>query len=84
MRHRKMIQMDFICLYGLTKIWTCYGTQQEGEVLHVYLDHESQHHLISCMKMVAVSGYASGYATDMNQDMNQDMHQDQGDASHVR
>jgi len=35
-------------------------------VLHVYLDRESQYRLISCMrmktcmKMVAVSGYASG------------------------
>jgi hypothetical protein len=32
-------------------------------MFHVYLDHESQHRLISCMKMVAVSGYASGYAS---------------------
>jgi len=36
------------------------------ELLHVYLDCESQHRLMSCMrmktcmKMVAVSGYASG------------------------
>jgi len=35
-------------------------------MLHVNLDRESQHHLMSCirmktcMKMVAVSGYASG------------------------
>ena len=40
--------------------------QQQGEVLHVYLDRESQHHLVSCiriktcMKMMAVSEYASG------------------------
>jgi hypothetical protein len=40
-----------LCLYGLTEIWTCYGTQQEGEVLHVYLDRESQHPLMSCMRM---------------------------------
>jgi len=39
---------------------------KEDCVLHVYLDHESQHCLMSCMrmktcmKMVAVSGYASG------------------------
>jgi len=36
----------------------CYKT-----LLHVYLDHESRHRLMSCMKMVAVSGYASGYAS---------------------
>jgi len=63
MRHRKTIHMDFVCMYGLTEIWTCYGTQQEGELLHVYLDHESQHRLMSCMKLVAVSGYASEYAS---------------------
>jgi len=27
-------------MYGLTELWTCYGTQQEGEVLHVYLLRE--------------------------------------------
>jgi len=38
-------------MYGLTEIWTCYGTQQEGEVLHVYLDHDSQQRLMACMRM---------------------------------
>jgi len=38
-------------MYALTEIWTCYGTQQEAEVLHVYLDRESQHLLMSCMRM---------------------------------
>jgi hypothetical protein len=41
MRHRKTIHMDFTwTLYGLTEIWTCYRTQQEGEVLHMYLHRE--------------------------------------------
>jgi len=38
-------------MYWLTEICTWYGTQQEGEVLHVYLDRESQHRLMSCMRM---------------------------------
>jgi len=29
-----------MCLDGLAELWTCYGTQQEGEVLHVYLHSE--------------------------------------------
>ena len=39
------------CFCRLMKICTCYGMQQEGEVLHVYLDWKSQHHLMSCMRM---------------------------------
>jgi len=33
--------MDFVwTLYGFTELWTGYRTQQEGEVLHVYLHRE--------------------------------------------
>jgi len=68
MRHRKTIHMDFV---WILYVWAhrdmgLLRNAARGEVLHVYLDRESQHRLISCMrmktcmKMVAVSGYASG------------------------